>query len=180
VLQGTTDRLIETGRCYGMEMNVEKTNVMKTSKQPFPIHIRIHKKQPKNVEYFICLGSTLTNDATDTREIISRIAMVKAAFNKKKNIFSSKLNLNLGNKLIKCYIWSRAFYGVETRTLRTVDQKYMGSFEIWCWRRMENSCTDSVSNEEVLHRVKEETNILETTKERRLTGQVTSCVGTAF
>jgi hypothetical protein len=43
------------------------------------------------------------------------------------------------------------------------------------------SRTDSVSNEEVLHRVKEERNIyiLHTIK-RRLTGLVTSCVGTAF
>jgi hypothetical protein len=27
VLQGMADRLIEIGRCYGMEMNVEKTKV---------------------------------------------------------------------------------------------------------------------------------------------------------
>ena len=27
VLQGIIDKLIETGRYYGMEMNVEKTNV---------------------------------------------------------------------------------------------------------------------------------------------------------
>ena len=28
VLQGMIDKLIEIGRCYGMEMNVEKTKVM--------------------------------------------------------------------------------------------------------------------------------------------------------
>jgi hypothetical protein len=32
VLQGTVDRLIEIGRCYGMEMNVEKTKVMRISR----------------------------------------------------------------------------------------------------------------------------------------------------
>jgi hypothetical protein len=31
------DRLIETGRRYGMEMNVEKTKVMRISRQPYPI-----------------------------------------------------------------------------------------------------------------------------------------------
>jgi hypothetical protein len=42
-------------------------------------------------------------------------------------------------------------------TLRKVDQKYLKSFEMWCWRRMEKiSWTDRVRNEEVLHRVKEE------------------------
>jgi hypothetical protein len=29
VLQDMIDKLIEIGRCYGMEMNVEKTKVMK-------------------------------------------------------------------------------------------------------------------------------------------------------
>jgi hypothetical protein len=77
-------------------------------------------------------------------------------------------------------------YGAETWTLRKVDQKYLESFEMWCWRRMEKiSWTDRVRNEEVLHRSKEERNILHEIsyileKEGRLTGLVTSCVGTAF
>jgi hypothetical protein len=41
VLQGMIDRLIEIGRCYGMEMNVEKTKVMRTSRQPTPVTIKI-------------------------------------------------------------------------------------------------------------------------------------------
>ena len=40
--------------------------------------------------------------------------MVKAAFNKKKNLFTSKLDLNLRKKLVKCYVWSMAVYGAET------------------------------------------------------------------
>jgi hypothetical protein len=87
----------------------------------------------------------------------SRIAKAKAAFNKKKNLFTSKLDLNLRKKLVKCYIWSIVLYGAETWTLPKVDQKHLESFEMWCWRRMEKiSWTDRVRNEEVLHRVKEE------------------------
>jgi hypothetical protein len=58
-------------------------------------------------------------------------------------------------------------YGAETWTLRKVDQKYLESFEMWCWRRMEKiSWIDRVRNEEVrvLHRVKEERNMLHTIK----------------
>jgi hypothetical protein len=59
-------------------------------------------------------------------------------------------------------------YGAETWTLRKVDQKYLVSFEVWCWRRMEKiSWTDRVRNEEVLHRVKEERNIVHTIKRRK-------------
>jgi hypothetical protein len=47
--------------------------------------------------------------------------MAKSAFNKKKTLFTSKLDLNLRKKLVKCYIWS--MYGAETWTLRKADQK---------------------------------------------------------
>jgi len=61
--------------------------------------------------------------------------MAKAAFNEKKTLFTSKLDLNLRKKLVNSYIWSMALYGAETRTLRVADQKYLESFEMWCWRR---------------------------------------------
>jgi hypothetical protein len=95
--------------------------------------------------------------------------MTKAAFNKKKTFVTSKLDLNLRKKLVKCYIWNIALYGAETWTLRKVDQKYLESFKMLYWRRMENiSWTDRVRNEDVLHRVKEERNILHTIKRRKV------------
>jgi hypothetical protein len=86
----------------------------------------------------------------------------------KKTLFTRQLDLNLRKKLVKCYIWSVALCGAEASTLRKVDQKYLESFDMWCWRRMENiSWTDCVRNEEVLHRMKEERNILHTIKRRK-------------
>ena len=109
--------------------------------------------------------------------------MAKAAFSKKKTLFTSKLDLKLRIKLrvIKCYNWSMALYGAETLTLRAADQKYLES-EVWCWRRMEKiSWTDNVRNEEVLLRVNEQRNILHEIRQKgRLTGFVTSYVETAF
>ena len=69
------------------------------------------------------MGSILINDGKYTCEIKSSIAMAKAAFNKKKTVFTGKLDLNLRKKLVKCYIWSMALYGAETWTLRAADQK---------------------------------------------------------
>ena len=66
-----------------------------------------------------------------------RIATAKAAFNKMKALFTGTLDLELRKKLVKCYIWNIALCGAETGTLRAVDQKQLGSFEMWCWRRME-------------------------------------------
>jgi hypothetical protein len=46
---------------------------------------------------------------------------------------------------------------------KKVDQKYLGTFEMWCWRRMAKiSWTDRVKNVGVLRRLKEECNILQT------------------
>jgi hypothetical protein len=68
----------------------------------------------------------ITNDARCTREIKFRIALAKVAFNKKKALFTSKLDLNLRKKLVNCYIGSIALYGAETRhlcTCRNTDNK---------------------------------------------------------
>ena len=37
VLQDMIDKLIEIGGCYRMERNVEKTKVIRISRQPFPV-----------------------------------------------------------------------------------------------------------------------------------------------
>jgi hypothetical protein len=69
----------------------------------------------------------VTNDARCTCEIESRVAMARAAFNKKKIVFTSKLDL----KKINCYIWSVALYGAEIWTLWKVGHKYLENFKMW-------------------------------------------------
>jgi hypothetical protein len=104
-----------------------------------------------SVEVFICATK-------------SRIAMEKAAFNKKRALFTSTLDLKLRKKLVKCYILSIAVYGAETLTLRAVDQTHLESFEMWCWRTIEKiTWTDHVRNEEV----KEQRNIIREISKRK-------------
>jgi hypothetical protein len=56
---------------------------MRISMQSSPIKVMIVQKQLDNVEYLNYLGIVITNDASCTCEIKSRLAMAKAAFNKK-------------------------------------------------------------------------------------------------
>jgi hypothetical protein len=65
-----------------MEFNVEKTEVMRISRQPFPVKLMIDQKQLENVESFKDLGSMLTDDGRCTCEIKSKISLAKAEFNK--------------------------------------------------------------------------------------------------
>jgi hypothetical protein len=53
----------------------------------------IDQKQLEFVESFKYLSSILTNNGRSTREIKFRITMAKAAFNKKKTLFTNKLDL---------------------------------------------------------------------------------------
>ena len=74
------------------------------------------------------MASTVTNDTKCTSEITSRNAIAKAA-TRRRTLFTSKLEIKLQKKPVKCNIWSIALCGAETWSLQKVDQKYLGSFE---------------------------------------------------
>ena len=79
---------------------------MRISRKPTPVGIMIDQKQPENVEYLIYLRNIITNDATCTCEIKSRIAMAKVAFNRKMTLFTTKEGtsdiLNLEHSFVWC------------------------------------------------------------------------------
>ena len=56
--------------------------------------------------------------------------MAKAACNKMWTLFNSKLDLNVRENLVMCYICSTVFYGAEIVTLRKVDHKYLKTSEM--------------------------------------------------
>ena len=70
----------------------------------------------------------ITSDARCTREITSKIAMTKTAFSNKKTLLTSKLDLHLKKKLVKCFIWSTALYGAETGILWKRNEEIPGKF----------------------------------------------------
>ena len=103
---------------------------MRITRQSLQVQVMTGNKELENMEYFNFLVSMITNDVRRTREIQFRITMAKAAFKKKKVLFTSKLDLHLRKKLVNCYIWSIALCGVEILTLGKLDQKYRKSFEL--------------------------------------------------
>jgi hypothetical protein len=77
---------------------------MRISRQLFPVKLMIDQTQLVNVDSFKYLDSMLTNDGRCICEINSRIATNKAAFNKKRALFTNKMDLELRKKLVKCYV----------------------------------------------------------------------------
>jgi len=85
-----------------MERKKNKSN--ENFKTTIPSKFMIDQKQLVNVESFKYLNSMLTNDGRCTCEIkcTRTTAMDKAAFNKKRALFTSTLDLVLRKKLVKC------------------------------------------------------------------------------
>jgi hypothetical protein len=108
-----------------MGMNVKRTKVMRTSRQPSLIQIMTDQKHPENVEYFTYLGSIIINDESENE---SRIDMTKAPINTRKTLVTNKLDLKLRKKIIKCYIWSIALYDEETWDTSDSRSKIPGKF----------------------------------------------------
>jgi hypothetical protein len=67
----------------------------------------------------------MLSDGRCTCEIKSTTATANASLNKKRALFTSKMDLELSKKIAKCYIWSIALYGAETWSLRAVDRKHL-------------------------------------------------------
>jgi hypothetical protein len=88
--------------------------------------------------------------------------VAKAALNKKKNISTRNLDVKFREEIAEMqHLEHSCFCGAATGTVRKVDQKYLGSFETWCRRRMERMITTYfLKMEEMLHEVKEDRNIL--------------------
>ena len=143
LLQGMIAKVLWNGnRCEKSKGNgnLEATRLSGDCDRPNP---------EQNKEYFDFLVNMITYDSSFTRDTKSNISIAKAAFISRAP-FTSKLDLNLRMKQVKCYILSKNLCGAEGWELREVDRKELESFEMWCCSRVE---TDRVRNEEILNKI---------------------------
>ena len=76
-------------------------------------------------------------------------------------LLTSKLNIELKKKLVRCYVWSIALYGSESWTLRKLERTYLESFGMWYHRRMEKiKWSEKLTNEHVLDCIGEKRTLL--------------------
>jgi hypothetical protein len=81
-LQDTMNRLVDTRRKYGMEINIGKSQLIRVSKSNESLRIKVGNRKLKEVDHFKYLGSVLTSNDYCTREIKVRIAIAKESFNR--------------------------------------------------------------------------------------------------
>ena len=71
-----------------MKINVDKTKVMKVSRNGGEINISIDGQKVEQVSKFKDLGAWITEDGRNEVEIRTRIGMTKDAFNKRKELLT--------------------------------------------------------------------------------------------
>ena len=103
-----------------MKINVKKTKVMCISRDSkTKVKICIDEEMMKQVEQFRYLGSLTSEDGYYEKDIQSRTEIAKKAFMNKKRLFTSKMNLELKKRIIRCLIsgvWhcTQQRHGVDT------------------------------------------------------------------
>ncbi|KAG1669601.1 NADPH oxidase 5 [Nymphon striatum] len=172
-LQELINAVNESGKPYGMTMNVEKTKSMVISKVlPVPrINIMLETEAIKQTSSMVYLGHMVTEDGKNETEIKRRIGIAKDAFNNMANILTSRnLKTETKKRLVKCYIWSTLLYGAETWTLTKIMMTKIEAFEMWIYRRMlKISYTEHRTNEFVLRKIEAKRPLMNTIKKRKCT-----------
>ena len=140
---------------YHLKINKKKAKTLVCSKrEEAKTNIKLGKHKLEEVKEFSYLGSRITSDGRNKKEIVSRIAQAKRAFYKKKNLLTAEnTSIEVRKQFIRCYVWSMFLYGSEAWTLTAAEKSRVEAFEMWCYRRMMKiKWIDRVSNEEVLRK----------------------------
>lgn len=87
-----------------------------------------------------------------------------------KMLFTSKdISLQLKLRLMRCYVLSVLFYGVEAWTTTEATLKKLEAVEMWIYRRiLKIPWTDHITNVEVMQRIGKEKEVVFTVKKRKL------------
>lgn len=163
-LQRLLDLLNETGKRYGMKVNVKKTKVLRVSKltrKSNSIKIKIDGIEINQVKIFCYLGSIISEDGRCENDIRCRLGMAKSKFIDNIQHLTGRTAIKTKKNIIKTLIWSIALYASECWTMRKSDIQRIEAFEMWCWRKMlKIKYTDHITNEEVLLTAGESRNMM--------------------
>ena len=80
------NRLVDTGRKYGMEINIDKPQEMRVSRSNVSLQIKINNRELKEVDHFKYFGSLLTRVGYCTREIKKHLTFCRWYHNITHNI----------------------------------------------------------------------------------------------
>src|SRR6476469_4061355 len=92
----------------------------------------------------------------------------KGSFNKRKELLSRSIRVNLRKRLVKTLVWPIVLYGCETWTMRKEEINRFNASEMWVWRKMGKvSWMDKRTNEQILSSMNEKRSLIKTIRDRK-------------
>lgn len=170
-LQTLINRMVTVSEEYGLSLNISKTKYMlitKTTQDNRKIYV---KNQPiERVRQYKYLGTIINENNDSSQEIRVRIEQARSTFTRMKRLFCCRdLNLDLKIRLMRCYVLSILYYGMEAWTLKAIDIRRLEAFEMWIYRRiLRISWVERITNVEVMRRMHKEREVIPTIKRRKL------------
>ena len=123
----------EESEKVGLKLNIHKTKIMASG----PITSReIDGKQWKQCQTILG-GSKITADGYFSHEINRHLLLGRKIMIKLDSIFKSR-DITLPTKvcLIKAVVFPVVMNGCESWTTKKAECQRIGTFELWCWRRL--------------------------------------------
>ncbi|GFR63281.1 endonuclease-reverse transcriptase [Elysia marginata] len=137
----------------GLELNSKKAEVIVISRRPnLNADLFVDGTKLKQRDYFKYLGTIITQDGKNHKEIKARIAQAKTNFQKMKPLLTNnKITITTRGRALQCYIEPILRYGCEAWTITKEIQRKIEAAEMWFFRRMLRvPWTARKTNEEVL------------------------------
>src|SRR6476469_7346784 len=113
------DSLNTSPKHYDMKINIKKTNAMVVSRNGGErVNITVEGQSAEQVSKFRYLGSLISEVGRCLDDVRTRIGTVKDAFNKRKELLTRSIRVDLRKRLVKTLVWPVVLYGCETWTMR--------------------------------------------------------------
>ena len=91
----------------------------------------------ETVTAFIFLGSKITADGDCSHEIKRCLPFGRKVMANLESIFKSRdITLPMKVCVVKAMVFPVVVYGCESWTIKKVECRRTGAFELWCWRRL--------------------------------------------
>ena len=144
----------EMCRKYKLEINADKTKIMKIGREREVLHVSLAGEPLEEVTSFKYLGHYFTQDMNHYKPLQERIKLGHVAMKNLRNIWKdNKISTKLKLRLFNTIVIPTVLYGAECWVLNVKEQRKLLAFEMYGLRRiMKIRWQDRVTNEEVRQR----------------------------
>ena len=115
----------------GLKLNIQKTKIMSSGP------ITTWQVDGETVADFILGGSKITADGDCSHEIKRHLLLRRKVMTNLESVLKSRdITLSTKVSLVKAMVFPVVMYGCESWTIKKAEHRRIGTFELWCWRRL--------------------------------------------